>query len=587
MLDSWLRQRALVLLWGALVTQIGCTGIVQTTEGDPPRGSPAGGTGGGTTGGGGGTAGTGGPIVPNPAACNAVDPGPSFARRLTRFEYDNTVRDLLGDTSAPARAFPPEERRHGFDNNADALTVSPLLGEQYFMAAERLATGAVDRGLNALVGCDPAQTGEDTCADRFLASFGTRAYRRPPTADELTVLRDVYRAGKASGGFKTGIRLALTTMLQSPRFLYRLEDGGTAEAGAIKLDGWSVASRLAYLLWGTMPDGELLQAAADGKLSTREQIATHARRMLTDAKHKEKVRGMLAHFHEQWLELHLLETTEKDSKVFPTFDRTLLASMGEESRRFLDAWAFDPDADFSTIFTAPHTFVDAKLAAHYKLTFPMVAGKPATGFQKVALDGQKRAGVLTHGSVLAMFSSANQTSPVLRGKFVREQFLCQSLPPPPNDLVIELPALDPNLTTRERFNRHAADTACSGCHKLMDPIGLGFENFDAVGIWRDNENGKAVDASGEVVGISDGAFVGATALGKRLASSDEARACFALKWFHFAYGRELGSGNGDACNLNLVNRRFAESGYKLRELLLALTETNAFLYRRTDAGGAR
>jgi hypothetical protein len=203
----------------------------------------------------------------------------------------------------------------------------------------------------------------------------------------------------------------------------------------------------------------------------------------------------------------------------------------------------------------------------------------------VAFDGGQRAGVLTQGSLMTLLASANQASPILRGKFVREQVLCQSLPPPPNDIMVTPPPLDKNLSTRERFAAHSASPQCVGCHTLMDPIGFGFENFDGTGIWRDTENGKVIDASGEVRGIQgDGHFNGARELGVRLAASEEVRDCATKQWFHYAYGRGH-EGAGDDCTLATLEQRFAAGGYKVRDLLVALTDTDAFLYRPVAAGG--
>src|SRR5262249_53655908 len=222
-----------------------CTGNI----GDRLSGSSGSGTGSGS----GSGSGTGGNL-----ACNALQPGPSFVRRLNRFEYNNTVSDLLGDTTQPADDFPTEEKLNGFDNNATALQISPTLVEQYLNAAEKLATSAV-ANLAALVPCDPVKVGEDTCANAFIAAFGAKAFRHPLSAEETARLRGVYDAGRTSADFKTGVQLVVETALQSPQFLYRVEFGAPPGAGeqVVKLTSWEMASRLSYLLWQSMPDDQL------------------------------------------------------------------------------------------------------------------------------------------------------------------------------------------------------------------------------------------------------------------------------------------------------------------------------------------
>jgi len=201
------------------------------------------------------------------------------------------------------------------------------------------------------------------------------------------------------------------------------------------------------------------------------------------------------------------------------------------------------------------------------------------------VDGAFRGGLLTQGGLLSLLGKANQTSPVHRGKFVREQLLCMELPPPPADLMIKPPELSATLTTRQRFEQHAADGSCSGCHRLMDPIGLGFERFDGAGLYRDTENGQPVDDSGQLTDTDvDGPFRGALELGAKLASSAQVRSCVATKWFRYGYGR--GETDADGCSLAAIQARFAGGGYKVRDLLASLVETDAFLYRQvTPPGG--
>jgi len=507
-------------------------------------------------------------------------PGPSYIRRVNRLEYNNTVHDLLGDTSAPADGFPAEEVSLGFDNNAQALSVSPVLAEQYLDAAESLATTAVNTNWAKLVPCAPTTSGAaaiDACGQAFIMSFGQRAYRRPPDADDVAALTAAFDAGKATD-LTTGVRLVIEAALQSPRFLYRVELGGVPPAGAtvVQLDDWEMASRLSYLLWHSMPDDALFAAAGAGKLTAPADIEAQVQRMIADP----KARGVVADFHGQWLRVGEISGAEKDTTIFPAFTPAIALLMQQETMHFLDYVTWDGPGDLASILTAPFTFVNGPLAQYYGMT-----GVSGSAFVKAPLDGTHRAGVLAQGGLLSLLAKANQTSPVHRGKFVREQLLCMQLPPPPANLMIKPPELSSTLTTRQRFTQHSIDPACTTCHHLMDPIGLGFEDFDGAGAFRALENGQPIDDSGEVEDSDvEGPFHGVGELAAKLASSDQVRTCVATRWFRYGYGR--GETSADACSLSAIQSQFASGGYKIRDLLIALTRTDAFRYRQvTPAAG--
>jgi hypothetical protein len=457
-----------------------------------------------------------------------------------------------------------------------------VLAEQYMLAAEALATTAVTRRWSALVPCATTTTDAtavDACGHDFIAAFARRAYRRPPDADDLAALTAAFDAGKATD-LQTGIRLVIEAALQSPRFLYRVEFGAAPAAGAtvVKLDDWEMASRLSYLLWHSMPDDALLAAAAAGRLNAPDDIEAQVQRLIADP----RARGVTADFYAQWLRVDEIAGVEKDATVFPGYSAATAALMQQETSQFLDYVTWDGDGDLPSILTAPFTFVNGPLAQYYGFT-----GVSGDAFVKTPLDpGTHRAGVLSQGGLMSLLAKANQTSPVHRGKFVREQLLCMPLPPPPADLMIKPPELSPTLTTRQRFTQHSIDPACTGCHHLMDPIGLGFEGFDGAGVFRAAENGQPIDDSGEVKDSDvTGAFHGVGELATKLAASGQVRACVATKWFRYGYGR--GEHDADACSMDTIQRAFATGGFKIRDLLIALTRTDAFLYRQITppAGG--
>ena len=351
------------------------------------------------------------------------------------------------------------------------------------------------------------------------------------------------------------------------------------EADVVLLDDWETASRLSYLLWGSMPDDELFAAAASGKLRTPVELEAQARRMLEDPRAREAVRT----FHEQWLGLGHLEAVSKDPIAYPNFYPGLIPLWREETAAFVENVIFDGAGDVDSLLAADYTMMNAELAEFYGVTSP--DAPTGTEFVKVKVDPSERAGVLTQGSLLASHAKGDRSSPVLRGKFVREQLLCELLPLPPNDLVITPPPLDSTKTTREQFEEIGANPDCAGCHLMMNPIGFGFENFDAVGLYREEQNGKTIDASGEVVGNDEvgGEFNGVAELAERLAGSEDVRSCVAAQWFRFGYGR--GDTEADICSMDNLQETFAASGGNIKELLVALTQTDAFRYRREVVAG--
>ncbi|MBX3126233.1 MAG: DUF1592 domain-containing protein [Polyangiaceae bacterium] len=494
--------------------------------------------------------------------------GPAPLRRLTRAEYDNTVFDLLGDASSPASAFPEDEKLGGFSEGA---TVSPLLVELYQGAAEQLAATAV-ADLSKHTSCAPESAGEPVCARQFIESFGKRAFRRPLQPMEIDELLALYHAERAQEDYASSIELVISAILQSPRFLYRPEHGSPAlgdSGGRVTLRPHELATRLSYFLWQTMPDDELLGRADDGSLTDPVVLAEEARRMLAD----DRARAGVGELFVQWMHLGELQTLTKSEVRFPELTPKLKQAMVQETRRFVEHVIFDGDGKLSTLLTANFTFVNAELAPLYGVA------PPASGWAKVTLDPAERAGLLTHPSVMTVFSGPEQTSPVYRGLFVREALLCQTPPPPPENLVVNPPDPDPSLSTRERYEAHTADPSCSGCHELMDPIGFGFEHYDAIGRHRTMDAGFPVDASGAIVGTehTDAEFVGARELAGLLASSPDVSACVASQWYRFAVGR--GEAKEDECALASINETFAKSGGDIRELVVAIVTSEAFRYR--------
>ena len=471
---------------------------------------------------------------------------------MTAREWNHTVHDLVGDDRRLADTF------------AEALVVTQLLAEQYLDAAEAVSTRATE-DLPRLLQCDPVGEAEEACVRAFLARFGRGAYRRPLAPEEESNLMALYVTVRRDGAVRDGVEAVLQAILQSPHFLYRVELG--------PLDGWALASRLSYFLWGTMPDDELFAAAEAGTLATAAEVEAQARRMVEDPRTRETVRD----FHDRWLRLRELDQLEKDPAVYPTFDPGIAALLRRETETFVDQVVWEGEGDLGTLLSAPYTYLDQRLADFYG-----IPGPSGEAFERVDLPG-RASGLLSQGGLLALLAKPNQTSPIHRGKFVRERLLCDMLPPPPEGIVITPPELDPSLPTRERFAAHSNNPACTGCHGLMDPIGFGFEHFDGIGRWRSDENGLAIDATGHIEGSDvEGDFDGVADLGARLAGSEQVRECVIRQWFRYAYGRP--EGEDDACTLEHLGQAFDDGGRRVKELLVALTQTDAFLSRGVEGG---
>ncbi len=518
-----------------------------------------------------------------PTACSAApDPGRSPLRRLNLMEYLNTVADLFGTAAATqvADSFPPDEEGGGFSNNADALVVTGLLAGKYMDVSEKLAAVVAARP-GTVVPCDPVQMGETACATRFVDSFGKRAFRRPLSAAERTQYLAFFTEGRKAGMFADGVELALQAFLQSPHFLYRVEAGGTplpGGTGAVaSVAPYEMASRLSYAFWGSMPDDRLFAAAGAGTLSTAAGIEAEARRMLdpNDPKTKRTVAG----FHREWFAIGGVSAIAKDPVVYPTWSPSLRNDLRVEIETFIDQ-VFWTDGRLETLLSAPYSYLNGALAKHYGVVAPT-----DNGFVRVALDPMQRAGLLTNGALLSLAAKPDQTSPVHRGKFVREQLLCQQLPSPPAlDPPIMAPIVSATASTRERFAQHT-QPACAACHQLMDPIGFGFENYDAVGRWRTQDGKFNVDASGEVVATTgaDGKFTGTVELAKRLGASVDARNCVTTQVFRYAAGRAETA--GDACTIERMRKRLDETSHDMRELWVAVASSDAFRFRSVTGGG--
>ncbi len=479
-------------------------------------------------------------------------------QRLTRAEYNRTVRDLFGVTSAPADSFPPDSATSGFDNNAKSLTTSPQLARLLLTAAESVATEAIANGASTIVTCDPQA--EADCARSILERLALRVYRRPANDTEIDGLVALTTTAQGEGeSFESAVAHAMTAMLMAPQFLYRgvpIEasvDGGDVE----QLDDYALATRLSYFLWGSTPDDQLLAAATSGTL--RQDLHDEFERMLADSKSN----ALYESFVTQWLQLGKLDAATPDPTLYPSFDASLRAAMREETRLFFQDM-LARDASPLEIITGQATFANASLATVYGASGPSDAA-----FTPVSLDPIQRAGMLTMPAILTMTSNPDEPNIVRRGVWLAEVMLCADPPPPPEGVPLTLEDA-PSLRQRERLAAHRADPSCASCHDLIDPLGFAFERYDAIGQWRGDRGD--IDAQGT---LPDGRpFDGMIELSSLLAESSEFSECLTEKVATYALGRTMS--HEEACVVADIAANNVTASSSLSDLLWAIVASDAF-----------
>jgi hypothetical protein len=504
-----------------------------------------------------------------PLACNEPTPGVAPLRLLTHVQYDNSVADLLGDTTRPSSTFPAENEVGGYRNNVAANKANPRLVESVQSASEALAATAVATRLSTLA---PCAEGADlpSCGHAFIASFGTKIFRRPLTEAEAAIFGKLFDDAVGQG-YSKAVELTLRAMLQSPQFLYRVDAlrAPTAESGAIALGSYELGARLAYFLTNSTPDDMLLAAAASNQLGTEAELEAQARRLLETP----RAREMAQDFVGQWLGLQRLDGAARQTADLPYAATELVPDWKASLSAFFDDVLWN-EGTVSALFTSPKLFLSDKLATAYRAPVPSDPRLPIS-------VPTERGGLLTQPAIMALLAHSDQSAPVLRGVFVREKLFCLEVEPPPPDVVAVAPEVDTTATTRERFAQHTADPTCRGCHAMLDGIGFGFERYDQLGRYRETENMLPVDDSGEVVSsldpTLDGPFHGAIELSQRLAQNARVRDCVATQWYRYAMGRV--EDETDACSLSQVKERFATGNGAFRELLVGIVLSDAFRYR--------
>ena len=529
----------------------------------------------------------------------AVDFSPM--RRISRVEYNNMVHDLLGDTTQPANGFAGESpMASGVNFQVNTYnTVSTTIVQQYLFAAEALGQAAFDNASNQLQNtvftgissCGGlAQT--DACATDFIASWVNRAYRGQLDSTESSGLFTLYSMTKAQFDWKSGIQAVITAVLESPRFLYVMEFGNGNPAGSVvPLAPYEIATRLALLLWRSVPDAKLMTDAQQGLLATPAGLVAEAQRMIADS----KAQGALDDFTAQWIELTGIQAKDTQYTAF-NGDAQLASEMYAETQLNFSQLVLG-GGGLGELLTTPSSYVNQDLAHFYGVSQgsgPSVNANSGGQYVKTTLPN--RAGILTNAGVLATQAHSTLPSFVLRGKLVREDLLCDPIPPPPPNIPAAPTAPPDAGTTRDLLLAHQQrGTNCPGCHQYMDSIGEGFGNFDATGAYQaTDDNGThdagrpRIDPSGSVqampgdTGGLQATYKDAVDLATQLSTATQVRQCFALQEMRYALGRRETA--DDACSLQQIYSAFSANNFNIQQLLLAVIQSDAFRYR--SAGSA-
>jgi len=507
--------------------------------------------------------------VEPPPLSNCTTPGPRMVRRLTATQYRNSIVALFnGDQSVPSEDVLIDPAVLGFHADADAALVQDLDAELLMNYAEQVAAWASQNRLSSFAPCTNA---DSNCRRLFIQNFGRRVHREDLPMDRVAAYEQLMAAEST---FAAGAEVVVAAMLQSPYMLYRRELGqaDSANAGTFALTPFEIASQLSYFLTDGPPDTQLLDAAAQGRLKTPMDIDREANRLINT----EAARKSLAKFLEGWLETDGLGTKAKNETQTP-FGASLRTAMKKETEElFFDA--FYSNKGVSDLLNAKHTFLNKELAAFYQIN-----GPSSDSFTRVDLTGTNRPpGILGHGSFLTVHALPDNSSPVQRGFIVRERILCQDLPPVPQNLDTNLDPIMGATTNRERYKQHSADTACSGCHTLLDPVGFAFENYDAFGRRRDQEAGKPIDATGSLTGMPEGDIPldGVESLATYLATSEAVRSCLVRYWSYYAHGRDQWTQK--ECNHDSIRREAGQQNHSLKSVLMGILHAPHFTRRVKD-----
>jgi hypothetical protein len=511
------------------------------------------------------------------AACGDNEPqtdgAPPDMRRLTAEQYRNVIHDIFGEHIEIASRFDPLVRTDGlFAVGASNALITPSGFEKFYNIARSVAAQVVNEdGRAVLLPCTPkdASRADESCSRQFFDEVGQHLYRRPLTESEMnTAVSAANEVADQFDDFYSGIEFGLTGLLVTPSFLFIIDETepDSSSPSGLRLTGYAKASRLSFLLWNSAPDDMLLAAAESGALHTEKGVKRQVERMLGSPL---LARGTRA-FFEDFLDLEKFENLEKDTTIYPAYTINTAESAKEQLLRTIVDHTVNQDAPYPEIFTTRKTFIDSHLGRVYRVP----VARPDGGWEPYEFpEDDVRSGILTQMGFLALFSHPGRSSATLRGKAVRELLLCQKVPDPPGDVDFSLfnDPDAPSRTARERLTAHSTVPSCAGCHKLTDPIGLGFEQFDGIGQFRVAEQGATIDVSGDLDGNQ---FEDAKSLAQAMHDSPGVPACLTNQLYSYAVGRSPERDEREF--VRYLEAEFADSKYGLKALLRAIATSDAF-----------
>jgi hypothetical protein len=500
------------------------------------------------------------------------------ARRLTESQYRHAIRDAFGEDVTINARFEPERREDGLQAvGSTSLSITPSGFEQYFALAKSISDQVLDpKRREATVGCEPADAAkaDPACAGAFVGRYGEILFRRPLTTKEIASRVRTAEAGATQAGdFYAGLKLALTSLLMDPDFLFRIEaaEPDPASPGQYRLDGYTKAARLSYLFWDAAPDSELLAAARTGELHTTGGLRKQIARLSASPRMAEGARA----FFSDMLQLENFDSLTKDPATYPKFSQAVADSAREQLLRTVVDQLVAKKRDYRDLFTTNETFINRPLAAVYNVPYASAADWAPYVFDPMS----ERAGILTGVGFLSVFSHPGASSPTKRGVKANEIFLCQPTPEPPADVDFsKVQALDRG-TVRTRLLDHMQNPGCAACHKVSDPVGLTLEHFDGLGQLRRTENNAVIDVSADLGGTR---VEGAKGLGKYLHDNPRTSACLVKNVVAYGAGRK--TEGADRAFLDAQTKAFAEAGYRYPDLLANVAASPEFFKVAIPAG---
>ncbi len=488
-------------------------------------------------------------------------------RRISGVSYSNSVRDIFGLSGLDLSSDLPEDALINDFDNAIEQPMGASHIQSYLTLAKKVSDAALaatngNRAKLFPCGLTSAASDPQACAKTFAPALLKKLFRRAPTDAEVdTYVKLIPQTAKTPAAFQDGLAQLIQSALLSPNFLYLVELGSGSTNAA--LSQYELAARLAYFIWSSAPDDELLSRASAGQLGNNEAIAAEVARMLDDP----KADAFTRNFAGQWLGLRLLDKIAPDAKTFPSFDEDLRAAMGQESLSFFNE-VQTQNLPIPNLVKSDFTFVNERLAKHYG-----ISGVKGAEMKKVSIADGKRGGLITQAAMLTMTSAPDHTSIVKRGKWILGKLLCQQLPAPPANTPSFTPTADSGKTVREQFEIHASAPACNTCHSVIDPVGFGLESYDAIGAYRTMDGSLPVDTKGNMPGGAT--FNNADGLAGLIKGDDKFTRCVATKMVQFGLGRPLASDSEQQSFENLL-KQAAATQYKLRDFIVAFVESDLF-----------